>query len=240
MNAHAKVDTAASAIYVDESRYNLYTMPHKALRRAQMLLLTRLGALDADDTAAVAALVADMRMLNAAGRGHLEHENIHIHQVIEAHVIGATEQLAEEHEEHERDFDELDAMLARIETAPAAELPGLLRGLYLRYSLFIADDLQHMAEEETETLSLLHQLFGDAELRAIEQRIVSSIDAETMMGFLRLMMPAMNHGERLEMLGGMKAAMPAPIFAMVCETNVKPFLEANAWRKLESALASAN
>lgn len=238
MNAHAKVDPASSRIYVDESRYNLYSMPHKALRRAQMQLLGRLGALDADNKAGIAVIVADMRMLNAAGRGHLEHENIHIHQVIEAHVVGATEQLAEEHEEHERDFDELDALLDEIEAAPPARLAGLLRALYLRYSLFIAADLQHMVEEETETLSLLHQLFGDAELRAIEQRIVSSIDPDTMMAFLRLMIPAMNHGERVEMLGGMKAAMPAPVFAAVCEANVKPYLDASDWTKLERSLAA--
>ena len=238
MNAHSKIDTATSRIYVDESRYNLYTMPHKALRRAQMLLLTRLGALDPEDKAGIAVIVADMRMLNVAGRGHLEHENTHIHQVIEAHVLGATEQLAEEHEEHERDFDELDAMLDAIEAEHGDRMAGLLRALYLRYSLFIAADLQHMVEEETETLSLLHQLFGDAELRAIEQRIVSSIPAEEMMAFLRLMIPAMNFGERLEMLGGMKAGMPAPVFAMVCETNVKPYLDTADWAKLQRALAA--
>jgi len=237
MNAHSKIDPATSTIYVNEGRYNLYTMPHKALRRAQMLLLTRLGTLDPDDRAGIEGLVEDMAMLNAAGRGHLEHENTHIHQVIEAHVLGATEQLAEEHEEHERDFDELDAMLDQIRTAPADRMAALLRALYLRYSLFIAADLQHMVEEETQTLSLLHQLFGDAELRAIEQRIVTSIPADEMMMFLRLMVPAMNLGERVEMLGGMKAAMPAPVFAAVCEANVKPYLDEMDWAMLSQALA---
>ena len=232
MNAH-------STIYVDETRYNLYTMPHKALRRAQTLLLARLGAVDPEDGEAVAALVADLRTLIAIGRSHLEHENIHIHEVIEAHRLGATERLADDHEEHERDFDLLSLMLDDIEMAGPARRPALLRGLYLRYSLFIAADFQHMVEEETETLSLLHQLFGDAELRAIEHRIVSSIAPPLMMQHLTMMMPAMNHGERVEMLSGMKASMPAPVFEVVCETSVRPHLEAAEWRKLESALKLA-
>ncbi|MCX5515920.1 hypothetical protein C3941_05220 [Kaistia algarum] len=231
--------TIHNTIYVDETRYNLYTMPHKALRRAQMLLLGRLGSVDPEDAVAVASIAADMRKLIAVGRGHLEHENIHIHEVIEAHRSGATERLADDHEEHERDFDELSAMLDDIEMATAAHLPALLRALYLRYSLFIAADFEHMVEEETETLSLLHQLFSDDELRLIEQRIVASIDPQMMMDHLTMMMPAMNHGERIEMLGGMKSAMPATIFEVVCATSVRPFLEPAEWQKLKGALAIA-
>jgi hypothetical protein len=204
-----------------------------------MLVLGRLGAVDPEDAVAVASVASDMRKLIAVGRGHLEHENIHIHEVIEAHRLGATERLADDHEEHERDFDQLSAMLDEIETAETARLPALLRALYLRYSLFIAADFEHMVEEETETLSLLHQLFSDDELRAIEQRIVASIDPQMMMDHLTMMMPAMNHGERIEMLGGMRSAMPAPIFEVVCTTSVRPFLEPAEWQKLKGALAIA-
>lgn len=230
---------AISKIYVDESRYNLYTMPHKALRYAQMQISIRLGAIDGEDDAAVRALVGDMRALIGAGRGHLHHENVHIHEVIEALRSGATEQLADDHEHHERDFDELEAMLDAIEAAPPASRPALLRALYLRYSLFIAADLEHMVEEETETLALLHSLFGDDELRAIEQRIVASIDADTMMGFLRLMMPSMNHGERMEMLSGMRAGMPAAIFSAVFDGVVRPSLGEAEFRRLAADLRLA-
>ncbi|MBN9431083.1 MAG: hypothetical protein J0I45_01480 [Bosea sp.] len=230
---------AITPIYVDESRYNLYTMPHKALRRAQMQISIRLGAIDGEDEEALGALVADMRGLIAAGRGHLHHENLHIHEVIEQLRAGATEQLADDHEHHERDFDELEAMLDAIEAAPAGERASLLRALYLRYSLFIAADLQHMVEEETETLALLHSLFGDDELRAIEHRIIASIDAETMMGFLRLMVPAMNHGERLELIGGMRAGMPAAIFEGVLNGVVRPSLGEAEFRRLAADLGVA-
>ncbi|MCX5481385.1 hypothetical protein OSH08_20460 [Kaistia geumhonensis] len=230
---------AITPIYVDESRYNLYTMPHKALRRAQMQLSIRLGAIDGDNDEAVRLLVGDMRALIAAGRGHLHHENLHIHEVIEQIRAGATEQLADDHEHHERDFDELERMLDAIEAAPSGERAGLLRALYLRYSLFIAADLQHMVEEETETLALLHGLFGDDELRAIENRIIASIDAETMMGFLRLMVPAMNHGERLELVGGMRAGMPAAVFEGVFNGVVRPSLDEAEFRRLAADLGVA-
>jgi len=231
--------TPFTTIYVDESRYNLYTMPHKALRRAQMQVSIRLGAIDGEDEASVRSLVGDMRGLIAAGRGHLHHENLHIHEVIEQLRAGATEQLADDHEHHERDFDELEAMLDAIEAAPAGERASLLRALYLRYSLFIAADLQHMVEEETETLALLHSLFSDDELRAIEHRIIASIDAETMMGFLRLMVPAMNHAERMEMLGGMRAGMPAAVFEGVLGGVVRPSLGEAEFSRLAADLGVA-
>ncbi|MCX5497163.1 hypothetical protein OSH11_20845 [Kaistia dalseonensis] len=231
--------TFHSTIYVNEERYNLYTTIHKGLRRAQMRLLERIGSIDAYNDDGLAALIADMRLLVTLGRKHLIHENEHIHGVIEERHLGATDGLVEDHEHHERDFDEIEQMLNTLEVAMAPRRSALLRALYLRYSQFIAEDFTHMVEEETETLSLLHQTFDDETLAAIEQRIVSSVDPEMMLHFLRIMIPAMNPSERVGMLGGMKAAMPAPIFAAVLDAGVKPVLEPSDWRWLEDALSIA-
>lgn len=229
MNAHVTV-------YVDERRYNLYATIHKGLRGAQSALLARLGALDAADDAEVAAIADDLARVVRLGRKHLAHENLHIHGVIEAHSAGATSRLADDHDHHERDFDVLEAMLAALRTAPAADRAPLARALYLRYSQFLAEDFEHMLEEETETLSLLHRLFSDEELQAIEMAIIGSVDPETMLDFLRIMIPAMNPAERIGMLGGMKAGMPQPVFAAVVDAAVKPVLTEAQFGAVASAL----
>lgn len=232
MNAH-------STVYVDETRYNLYASIHKGLRRSQTLLLVRLGSLDAADTEAVAQVIADMRFLITLGRKHLAHENLYIHGAIEARRAGATERLAEDHDHHERDFDELEQMLGTLEAELPSRRSPIVRAIYLRYSQFVAEDFTHMIEEETETLSLLHRLFTDAELQTIEERIIGSVEPDLMLEFLRMMVPAMNQRERLGMLSGMKAAMPAPVFAAVIHAGVKPTLPASDFLWLEYALSMA-
>jgi hypothetical protein len=231
--------TGHHVVYVDETRYNLYSSIHKGLRRAQAQLMMRLGAADALNEALVAALVRDIRLMVSMGRKHLHHENLHIHTQIEARSPGASSRLADDHDSHERDFDDIEARLAAIEAAPAEQRSPLLRALYLRYTQFQAHDFEHMIEEETETLSLLHRLFSDDELATIEGNIVGSVPPDEMMEFIRIMIPAMNPVERLEMLGGMKAAMPVPVFAAVVDMGVKPVLEPADWQALEQALAKA-
>ncbi len=233
MNAH-------TTIYVDESRYNLYAMIHKGLRRAQTEVLGRLGALDVADEAALTALLADLGALIVMGRQHLHHENEHIHGVIEALHAGATDRLADDHDHHLSDFDALETLMAALGAAPVASRGPLARALYLRYSQFLAEDFEHMLEEETETLSLLHQLFSDADLQAIEMAIIGSVEPAAMLGYLRIMIPAMNPAERIGMLGGMKAGMPAPIFASVIDAAVRPVLGRGDFARLASALGIAD
>jgi len=231
--------TSNAAVYVDETRYNIYASIHKGLRRAQGQLMIRLGAIDALNDAQVADLIRDMRLLVLMGRKHLQHENVFVHTEIENRSVGATARLVDDHDDHERDFVDLEARLAQIEAASPEQRSPLLRALYLRYTDFLAHDFEHMIEEETETLSLLHSLFSDEELAGIEGRIIGSVEPDLMMEFIRIMIPAMNPAERLEMLGGMKAAMPVPVFAAVVDMGVKPVLEPADWEALEQALARA-
>lgn len=225
-------------IYVNENRFNLYATIHKGLRRAQTQLLARIGSADGTDAEEFTPLMADTRTMIELGRRHLKHEDVHIHGVLEARSQGATHGLADDHAEHQQDFVEIETLLQRIEAAQPSRRTPLLRELYLRYSRFLADDFEHMIEEESETLALLHSLFEDHELASIEADIIGSIDPDTMFKFIRIMMPAMNFPERLGLLGGMKQAMPPQIFAVVVDASVKPSLQPQDWAKLEAALAA--
>src|SRR5690606_24877809 len=139
--------TDTTVVYVDETRYNLYATIHKGLRRAQGQLMARLGAIDPASEADVAGLIQDLRLMVSMGRMHLKHEDLHIHTEVEKRSVGATKRLADDHDDHERDFQELEGMLAAIEaTAPEQRSP-MLRALYLRYTKFQAHDFEHMIEE---------------------------------------------------------------------------------------------
>ncbi len=221
------------------TRHDLYGTIHRGLRKAEMELLARLGALDAADDAAVRSILDDFRRLLVLARFHLVDENEHIHTALEAVRPGATAEFAHDHDEHEKSFAEIEAILARIETGERSQRANLVKALYLRYTRFVADDFAHMLEEETELQPVLQSVFSDAELAAIEGRIIASIPPNVMLDFIRIMVPAIDPQARQEMLAGMMKGMPAEGFHMVLNLAVKPVLSETDWKRLDDGLRDA-
>ncbi len=71
-----------------------------------------------------------------------------------------------------------------------------------------------MDGEEHDLLGAMHRLFSDDELLGVEGTIVGKIDRAPMMGFLSLIVPALDRPERAGMLSAMRAAMPADVAAV--------------------------
>jgi hypothetical protein len=210
-----------------ETRYNFYHAIHKALRLGHCRMLAALGAHDFRDVAKTGALLAELRQLIVLGRSHLEGENREIHTALEERAPGASAHAADDHDDHERSFAELEELIRAVEAAPAGGREAAGRALYRRYAVFAAHDMEHMNVEETELLSALHAAFTDDELKAIEGRIVSAIPPQKMAAYMALMVPALNHGERVELLAKLQGAMPEPVFGTLLTGTVKPSLPAN-------------
>lgn len=209
----------------DESRHNFYHAIHKALRLGHCRMLPALGALDYRDRDKTEAVMADLRNLLAVGRGHLEGENREIHAALEQRAPGASAHAADDHQDHEDSFAELEAMIVAIEQAPAAGRELLGRRLYRRYAVFAAHDLAHMHVEETELLTALHDAFTDDELKAMEARIVAAVPPQKMAAVMMLMAPALNHGERVDLVAKLQKAMPEQAFDGLLANAIRPSLE---------------
>lgn len=205
-------------------RYDLYGAVHKGLRKAQCELLPRLGS--ADFSLPQTALLAELRGLLALAASHVQHEDHHIHNALKARGAVSVERLDDQHDDHRKTFAELEAIIAGIEGAPAAQRPALGRRLYLAFSAYVAHDLEHMFEEETVAAPQLWSLFTDAELAEIENRIVGSLPPEKSMAFMQIMIPASRPDERAAMLGGMKQQAPREAFDAVMEFAARPNLSA--------------
>jgi hypothetical protein len=82
-----------------------------------------------------------------------------------------------------------------------------------------------MEIEETELLMALHEAFTDDELRAIEGRIVASVPPQKMAAVMMLMAPALNHGERVELVAKLQKALPEPAFNGLLAGAIKPALD---------------
>ncbi len=226
----------APAIADLNGRHDLYGLVHKALRMAQCDMLVRLGRFDFVH-GNVSGLVAEVRGLLALGAGHIAHEEAHIHGALEARAPGGTRILADQHGGHRVQFAALEALVAELEMAEARHRAAIGRRLYLAYTRFVAEDFEHMLEEETVTQPLLWSLFDDTAMRGIEHAIVSSIPPEKSILFLRLMIPAANRDERVQLLAGMKLNAPKEVLVAVLENAARPTLSADDMADLERRLA---
>jgi hypothetical protein len=180
------------------SRRDLYARPHKALRALMADTLVAIGRADPREECEVRDAHARLEEMLASCEKHAALENEFVHRALDAREDGAACRLAVEHLEHAQAIDELRA--AARERRP---------DLYRRVAAFVGANLRHMDEEERHGNALLWRLFTDAELEAIESRLVASIPPGEKMQSLRWMLPALSHPERVELLQGLRHAPPA-------------------------------
>lgn len=220
-------------------RMDIYAPIHKGLRLEMGRLLTRMGQTDANDEAETAQLIADVRAFLSIGAVHLRDEEAVIHPALEAKAPDSTRIVGGEHEDHRKDFVELDALVGVVEKERGEARSDALHRLYLRFSRFVADDLEHLHHEETIILPLLHANFSDDELRGMERDIVALVPPAELITVLRYMIPAMNPAERLGFITDLKSGAPAEVFDAVMTNAARPTLSDSDWTRLTCQLEAA-
>ncbi|MCO5102007.1 MAG: hypothetical protein M9885_14130 [Burkholderiaceae bacterium] len=181
-------------------RHDLYAVVHKALRLCMADSLVRFGRMDPQDPAQCADAIECVRSMLDLAAVHIEDENRFVHPALAARCDGAADRSAREHDEHEREIRSLRDALGAFERAAPATRGVQSRHLYQQLALYVGENLVHMHHEETHNMPALWAQYDDGELLAIEQAIVSSIEPQTMARFLRWMLPAVSHPERVALL----------------------------------------
>lgn len=211
-------------------RYDLYGPIHKGLRLAHSEMMMRLARAD---EAWLPSLLEDLRNHLVLCRRHLADEDRHIHPALEARRPDSTAELERQHEEHCDDFERLERAIATVECATRPERTAAGRQLYLTFTTFVAADLAHMHEEETQVFAELCALFGDEELQALEMAIIAELTPAENIAFMRLIIPAVSRAERTELLAGIRAAAPPEAFLAILEHAVRPTLSPEELAALE-------
>ncbi|WP_137125520.1 hemerythrin domain-containing protein [Roseomonas sp. HF4] len=219
--------------------FDLYGPVHKGLRLALTGLLVRLGAQDWTDAEGTAALLDAMRAQLEISAAHLRHEEEHIHRLLDARQPEGAIRPRHQHEAHDAAFADLALMIETIAATPGNARPALGRRLYLRFSTFVAEDFEHMAEEEQAVQPMLQALLTDEEMQAIEAGILAAIPPARAQAFLRLMLPAMSRPERAAFLIGARAKAPDDTAVAMIEGSAMNSLDAADWRDLQKRLALA-
>ena len=216
--------------------HDFYGPIHKGLRLALGQLLARLGSVELRDSAAVAGLLADLRAQLALSAAHLQHEDNYVHGALEQRAPGLSDALEDQHHRHRETFAELEALAAALETAEPDGRAAAARALYLRFSQFVAEDFEHMADEETRILPLLQQLFSDAELIEIEASILAATGPEEMIATGRMILPAMRPDERLVLMQEVRRSAPPEGFDALMELAARPSLPETEFLALRRGL----
>ena len=216
-------------------RVDMYGGIHKALRAMMADTLLAVGRMDTDDALELAQVTERVLTLLDSCASHLKHENEFVHAAIEARAPGASERIAHEHDEHEKEIASLAGAVAELRGCGAEQRAAVALDLYRALSLFVAENYQHMHVEETAHNAVLWARYTDAELLEIHDRLVASIPPAEMMAVARWMVPFMNPAERAGLLGGIRQNAPAPAFQAILDT-VRPHLTESEWAKLARAL----
>jgi hypothetical protein len=195
-------------------------------------LLVRMGKTNFANAAHAERITSELEKVLVWCEQHIDHETKFIHPHLAERLPQALAKIDDGHEEHARFVAELRSLIGGVASANTSELRALAgRSLYLHYSAYFADTLAHMVEEERVLQPLMHRFFTDAELLAMNDAIVQSMQPAEMFESLCAMVPAVNGPERAELLGGAHAGAPPEAFQALMGM-LRPRLNDEEWSEL--------
>lgn len=205
-----------------------YRYIHKGLRALMFSTLQRAGSLDASVSMDRAQVVEEVERLLAVCADHLAHENQFFHEALRARAPRAVLPFHEDHLEHLEAITALRMLLQRLRDAPLAQASALAYELFLRLSVFIGENLAHMAEEESAMTQALWAHFSDEEIAAIEGALQATLAPQEMAFYLRWMAQGLNASETADVLAAARPTLPAEAFAQLTDM-VQSVMPAARW-----------
>lgn len=192
-----------------------FAAPHKGLRNVISKFAFRLGYTDFSNASALQDLKVLGEEMFTLLNDHVHTENEHTLRHLEERVPGAS---AHDRADHEK-LDEIQNALQRqLQELTGQESSGQVHSFYLDFSLFQSQYLEHTDEEERVTEVLLQKHFTDDELSRHRQTIMKTLKPETLLLWLKYIVPAQHIDESVGMLSGLKVSAPKPFFERVLET----------------------
>lgn len=207
------------------SRVDLYTSIHKGLRALMFSTLEAVAKCDPHDVFDVERTAQQLRVMARLFELHLLDENAVIHPALEVKSPGVTWDAGDAHAAQLQHVSAFARVSAQLEVADAGDRAVMLRALAERLSEFVAHNLDHMLAEETRHNPALWATHTDAELRAMHRAIVDNIPADDLVHFMRWMLPALSHPERVGVMKDLEAGPSRTAFygaLALCRAHLAP------------------
>lgn len=216
------------------SRPKPYQQIHKGLRGLMTETLARVGRMDAHDRAGLAETLAFVDALLDACLAHRHYENGFFHKALREKAPRTVAVFDIDHESYEQAIGTLRQLTHRLRVEPeGVERRGY--ELYLELANFLAETLEHMAEEETVLTALLWQHFSDEEILDLNRRLVESIPLRDRPFWVGWIVAYIGHRERVELLQALRASVSPAVFAVHLH-HVRSHMAGSEWDALARAL----
>jgi hypothetical protein len=189
-----------------------YRDVHKGIRHDLFALTVRAGTCDPGSAEARADLARAVRTSVGFLAQHAQHEDRGLQPTIDRVAPDLGERIAAEHPVLEARMDVLVELAGVAAAAPRTEQRARVHQLYLELSSFTSAYLAHQDFEERVVQPALVAAIGTAAAEDLHAALVATIPPAEMGAGLGLMLPAMNVEERVELLRGVQAHAPAPVF----------------------------
>jgi hypothetical protein len=198
------------------SRFNIFNQIHKALRAMlydTSLTLQQTYFGDAEE--AETALEKVSRTVDVFDE-HAAHEDHFVLPAIQQYEPSLVDAFEQEHEKDHALSEKLRGLLTVYNHAIKTEVKiETGQAIYKAFIEFMIFNLEHMAKEETVLNKVLWRYYSDAEIMAINQRIVASIPPEEMGATSAWMMRGMSNTEISSWLKAVEKNAPEPVFAQL-------------------------
>jgi hypothetical protein len=211
-----------------------FATPHKGLRNVISKFAFRLGHIDFNNASALQRLKLLGEEMFTLLNDHVQTENEHTLRHLEQRAPGAS---AHDRDDHEKLHEIQNALQRQLLELSGSETPEQMHSFYLNFALFQSQYLEHTHEEETVTELLLQQHFTDAELIQHRQTIMKKLEPNTLLLWLKYIIPAQRIDESVGMLSGLKANAAEAFFKQVIET-IKAEMDQERYDELEVRLAN--
>ena len=210
-------DTAEPTLVVEAAplesvTFDFYRSLHKGIRSEAFTLTSTAGSVDPSDDEGVAAVRARWHALVYILDQHAWHAETVVQPVLEQVAPALAARVLPKHRALEARAAAVGVLADRAVAAEAADRHVEVHRLYLGLAEFVADYLGHMEFEELEIIPALSVAVPVERLVAMNSQVVDSISAEDMVKNGKIMLPAMNIEDRVELIGGIKDRFPPEVF----------------------------
>ncbi len=175
-------------------RYQFYR-EHKYVSAALNNLERLIAQTDFCDPSQIHQVETTFEALVSMLKGHAQYENERLHTLLKQKNVPPAiySHVEEEHIAQDEQLLKLEEILRDIPLQSTNE-KKIEQGhhLYLAYRKFVADNLAHLHEEETQILPTLQSLYSDQELRQVEAQTYREMTSEETIGMIETLFPHMN------------------------------------------------
>jgi len=197
---------------VNLASFDLYRDIHKGIRADLFAVTSEAGNVDPHDWDGAVDLAAHVGRTVELLASHAEHEDRAVLPAIEEHLPALAVRISTDHASLETRMETLNALAGAVVETPGERRRRPVQWLYLELASFTGTYLAHQDVEERAVMPALERALGLDAVLGIHHEIVSNIPPDEMAKTLALMLPAMNVDDRVELLAGLRATAPAPVF----------------------------